>query len=28
MLKCDNKSIGDIGDGVSNLGEPLDEGPQ
>jgi hypothetical protein len=23
-----NRSIGDVGDGVSNLGEPLDEGPQ
>jgi hypothetical protein len=23
-----NRSVGDAGDGVSNLGEPLDEGPQ
>jgi hypothetical protein len=29
LSKSDNKkSIGDVGDGVSNQGEPLDEGPQ
>jgi hypothetical protein len=29
LSKSDNnRSIGDTGDGVSSLGEPLDEGPQ